>query len=274
MKWSYRGQLTVCLLVLWTSLLTDMVLTVTDKNSILESAILYSLKNATVKVWQIRSCQSFSFWDVNHFSFTLTNRLTTKTNTDTAHRQTLESVGADPHLSVCGPIEAQQDWRGASRGAERKVKQLEGENCHIWYSQEAVDLYVLSHWKEPRRAVTQAYTCAHFYTFTSEHTCVQTCSHTHWWQVKGDREWQLNPGGNQKEGEMEGSWESGAEEEETLRKLLSFFTSWCKRISSHGRYLRLTLAWFASCLETSFLLKPEEVTVKLVTTERWRSSEK
>lgn len=42
---------------------------------------------------------TFSY--VKHFSFTLINRLT---NTKTAHSQTLESVGADPHLSVCvGP---------------------------------------------------------------------------------------------------------------------------------------------------------------------------
>lgn len=67
----------------------------------------------------------------------------TKTNTD-GKQPTLKSVGTDPQWSVCGPVEARQDWGAASQAGERNVKRLEGERCHIWYSQEAVNLYVLS----------------------------------------------------------------------------------------------------------------------------------
>lgn len=196
-----------------------------------------------------------------------------------AHNQPLSQSALTTDLwSVCGPSEAQQDWWGANGGGERKVEQLEGEHCHIWYSREAVNLHVLSLWEQFRQALTRAHTCTHFNTFTHKLTCMQTCSHTTWRQVKCDSsglEVIRRHEGRRRAGKVERKRE---EVSMKLNENFGLFQLLCGNVSSHTWQLfRAQTGVICLLPAVSYfysLLRPEEVTETLATTQRGCSWER
>lgn len=193
--------------------------------------------------------------------------------TEAAHSQALESVGADPHLSCVWLLRSPA---GLKRREEGKAA-VGGELSHLIQPGSCQLIMPFHFWEELWQVATQAHKRVHTLThWLAKRTCMQTCSYTQGWQVRGDRERQLIPGGNPKGGEIEGSWESGAKKEETLRKLAENFCLFSFSLFSlfFFRAHIGVICFLPGVYFFSSLLKPKEVAVKLTTTERWSLSKK